>query len=83
MLRYWKIGTTRQQPATWSDVYRMSENFLSVQMRGDERRGAAYFQRKAFLPIHSFTDAVWGKKDFNLVEKFRKEGTPQLYHLKI
>ena len=63
----------------WSDVYRMGEHFKSVSMRRDEMRGAAYFGKRAFLPIESFPDSLRGERDWTLVERFRREGIPQIY----
>ncbi|MBM4031413.1 MAG: hypothetical protein FJ291_06450 [Planctomycetes bacterium] len=63
----------------WTDVYRLAEHFVAVRMRRTEMRGAAYFSRKAFLPIEDFPAALRGERDFALVERFRREGVPQLY----
>jgi hypothetical protein len=63
----------------WSDVYRMAEHFKSVSMRRDEMRGAAYFNRRAFLAIETLPDALQGKKNWALVEKYRREGIPKMY----
>jgi hypothetical protein len=65
----------------WTDVYRMTENFKKVQKRADENRGAAYFDRKAFGEITTFPDAVEGKSGETLVERFKREGIPQMYRL--
>jgi hypothetical protein len=65
----------------WTDVYRMAEHFKSVSMRRDENRGAAYFGKKAFEPMDTFTAqlASSGGK-LRLVELFRRDGIPELYH---
>jgi hypothetical protein len=63
----------------WSEVYVMAEHFKAVRMRRDESRGAAYFGKKAFSDIASLPDRLWGKRDFALVERFRKEGIPKMY----
>jgi hypothetical protein len=63
----------------WSDVYRLAEHFTAVRMRRMEMRGAAYFSRKAFLPIEDFPGTLWGEHDFALAEQFRRGGVPQLY----
>jgi hypothetical protein len=65
----------------WSDVYAMAEQFKVVQMRRDESRGAAYFGKKAFSDIISLPDHLWGKADFALVERFRREGIPAMYRM--
>src|SRR5213078_1734280 len=51
----------------WSDVYRMAEHFQNVNMRRDEMRGAAYFNKRAFLPMDLFSDQLMGKKKLALV----------------
>jgi hypothetical protein len=63
----------------WSDVSTMGEHFKKVQQRADEKRGAAYFDRKAFDQIDTFPDAVGGKAGATLTKRFRREGVPQLY----
>jgi hypothetical protein len=65
----------------WTDVYRMAEHFQAVSTRRDEMRGAAYFSKRAFLPIESFADQLMGEKTLALVERFRNEGIPTLYGL--
>jgi len=65
----------------WSDVYRMTEHFKQVRMRRMEMRGAAYFSKKAFLPIEEFPEALMGQTDFALIERFQREGIPQLYRV--
>lgn len=65
----------------WSDVYRMDEQFVSIQMRRDESRGAAYFRKTAFSEIDTFlADIVDDDDRLRLVERFRKEGVPRMYH---
>lgn len=65
----------------WTDIYRMAEHFQAVSTRRDEMRGAAYFSKRAFLPMESFADQLMGKKTLALVERFRKDGIPTLYKL--
>ena len=65
----------------WSDVYTMAENFKSVRMRRDEMRGAAYFNKRAFLPIASLPDALKGEQDWALVERFQRDGILPMYRL--
>ena len=65
----------------WSDVYQMAENFKSVSMRRDEMRGAAYFSKRAFQQIETFADQLMGKSGLALVQRFRKDGIPQLYQI--
>jgi hypothetical protein len=42
-------------------------------------RGAAYFKRAAFKPIETLADALMGTGGLALVERFVREGMPQLY----
>jgi hypothetical protein len=63
----------------WSDVYTMAEHFKEMKNRRDEMRGAAYFNKKAFLPIDSFADALWGAKTWALVERFQRDGILPMY----
>lgn len=81
VLELWKPPTVGFQTVGlwWSDVYIMTEHFKSVKARRDEMRGAAYFGKKAFLPIDTFLDSLWGEKDFRLVERMRREGVPSMY----
>lgn len=65
----------------WSDVYKMTDNFKSVSMRRDEMRGAAYFSKRAFEPIETFPDQLMGKSALALVERFRRDGIPDLYRV--
>jgi len=65
----------------WTDVYRMAAHFKEVRMRRTEMRGAAYFSKKAFLPIDDLPDALMGDQDFALVERFAREGVPELYRI--
>lgn len=65
----------------WSDVYTMAEHFKSVSMRRDEMRGAAYFSKKAFLPMDSLPDSLEGAEDWKLVERFQREGILPMYRL--
>jgi hypothetical protein len=61
----------------WTDVYRMAEHFKKIQQRRDEQRGAAYFGKKAFSGIETFPADV---QAMTLVNRFKKEGIPVLYH---
>ncbi|HAU37978.1 MAG TPA: hypothetical protein DCX07_09720 [Phycisphaerales bacterium] len=64
----------------WSDIYRMTENFVSVKMRRMENRGAAYFKRAAFAPISTFGDELYDEGgQLRLIQRFRAEGIPQMY----
>ena len=65
----------------WSDVYIMAEHFKETRMRRDEMRGAAFFNKKAFLPIDSFPDALAGAKTWALVERFQRDGIAPMYRL--
>jgi hypothetical protein len=65
----------------WSDVYLMTEHFQEVRIRRDERRGAAYFGKRAFSGIESLPDQLWSGKEYALVERFRREGIPTLYRM--
>lgn len=65
----------------WSDVYRMAENFKSIRMRRDEMRGAAFFSKRAFLPVESLVDVLRGEEGWALVERFQREGIVQMYKL--
>jgi hypothetical protein len=65
----------------WTDVYKMAEHFKKVQQRGDENRNAAYFGKKAFDDIFTFPDAIEGKSGETLVQRFKREGIPQMYRL--
>jgi len=64
----------------WTDVYKMAEHFKAVKKRADENRGAAYFGKKAFLEIDTFPDAVEGKSGITLVDRFARDGAPEMYH---
>jgi hypothetical protein len=64
----------------WTDVYRMAEHFKSVSMRRDEMRGAAYFGKKAFLPMETFAEQLVNSAgELRLLELFRRDGIPELY----
>lgn len=81
VLELWKPPTMgfRIVGLWWSDVYRMAEHFKSVKMRRDEMRGAAYFGKKAFLPMDTFVESLPGEKDFAIVERMRRDGIPEMY----
>ncbi len=55
-------------------------NRNSVRARRDEMRGAAYFAKRAFFPIDTFVDSLWGDKNFALVKRMAREGVPEMYH---
>ena len=63
----------------WSDVYPLAENFKEIKARRDERRGAAFFNKKAFFPIDSLVDALKGRKSWSLLERFRRERVRPMY----
>jgi hypothetical protein len=65
----------------WSDVYIMGEHFKETKIRRDEMRGAAFFNKKAFRPINSFTDALAGENTWALVERFQRDGIAPMYRL--
>jgi hypothetical protein len=60
-------------------LYRMAEHFKKVQQRRDEQRGAAYFGKKAFSPIDTFPDEVAGNSGIRLVDRFKRDGIPEMY----
>lgn len=43
----------------WTDIYRMAIHFKNVRLRRDERRGAAYFGKRAFSPIDTFVEELY------------------------
>jgi hypothetical protein len=64
----------------WTDIYALAANFRDVRMRRDENRGAAYFQKKAFREMSELPNALvdaGGK--LVLVERYQKEGVPDLF----
>jgi len=64
----------------WTDIYRMTEHFSSVKLRAVERRGAAYFKKKAFEPIDTFVDGLYDDAgQLAIVERFNREGIPPMY----
>lgn len=64
----------------WTDVYRMAEHFKGVSMRRDEMRGAAYFGKKAFLPMETFAEQLVNSAgELRLLDIFRRNGIPELY----
>jgi hypothetical protein len=78
--------TVRATPETlWAkrkyDWHSMAEHFKNVQQRKDEQRGAAYFNKKAFAEIATFPEAVEGRAGETLVDRFKREGIPQMYLL--
>jgi hypothetical protein len=58
----------------------MAEHFKSVKTRRDEMRGAAYFGRKAFATMDGFADALQENGKFVIVEKYKAQGIPTMYH---
>lgn len=65
----------------WTDIYQMAEHFRDVRMRRDERRGAAFFAKRAFHTIDSLPDAlVTEAGELALVARYRQDGVPTLYH---
>jgi hypothetical protein len=81
VLEVWKAPTMgfRIVGLWWSDVYSMAEHFKSVKTRRDEMRGAAYFGKKAFSTMDTFVESLWGKEDFAIVERLRRDGIPNMY----
>lgn len=66
----------------WTDMYLMSEHFRDVKMRRDERRGAAYFKKKAFQDIDTFPSALFTEGgEIALAERYKREGAPALYRV--
>jgi len=64
----------------WTDIYRMAAHFSSVKMRAVERRGAAYFKKKAFEPIETFADELYDEAgQLAIVQRYQQEGIPQMY----
>lgn len=64
----------------WTDIYSMSEHFSSIRMRRDERRGAAFYRKKAFLPIETLPDQLFNEEgDLTLVKRYQAEGLPNMY----
>lgn len=66
----------------WSDIFLMDEHFRDIRTRRDERRGAAYFSKKAFHEIETLPAALFTKSGkLALAEQFREEGVPSMYQL--
>ncbi len=66
----------------WTDIYQMASEFRDVRMRRDEQRGAAYFRKAAFHDMDTLADALFDDNDnLALVERYRREGIPQLYKI--
>ncbi len=66
----------------WSDIYRMSEHFRDIRTRRDEQRGAAYFAKRAFAEIQTLpSEMATDTGDFVLVQRYRREGIPRMYHM--
>lgn len=63
----------------WTDVYRMTSHFKRMKERSDEKRPAAYFSKKAFLPVDSLPDALFDGNELVLERTFRQSGIPSMY----
>lgn len=57
----------------------MAAHFKEIKTRRDEMRGAAFFNKKAFLPIETLAEALTGKNTWSLVERFQREGVVSMY----
>ena len=82
VLEMWKPPTMgfRAVGLWWSDIYRMTANFVSVKMRRMENRGAAYFKRSAFAPIDTLVDDLYDQGgQVRLVRQFQTDGIPRMY----
>jgi len=65
----------------WTDIYQLAQNFRDVRMRRDENRGAAHFRKQAFHGMNELPTAlVDANGKLLLVERFKNEGAPELYH---
>lgn len=63
----------------WTDIYRMTSHFKRMKERSDEKRPAAYFSKKAFLPIDSLPDALFDGDELVLARTFKQSGIPSMY----
>jgi len=82
VLEVWQPPTMgfRAVDLWWSDIYRMTDNFVAVQMRHTEMRGAAYFRRAAFESMDTFVDQLYDESDeLRLVAQFSAQGVPRMY----
>jgi len=82
VLELWKPPTMgfRIVGLWWTDIYRMTEHFSSVRMRAVERRGAAYFKKKAFEPIETFAAELYDESgELAIVQRFQQHGIPEMY----
>lgn len=83
VLEVWEPPTVgyRAVGLWWTDIYQMAEHFRDVRMRRDERRGAAFFAKRAFHTIDSLPDSLLAPGgEVTLVARFRQEDVPALYH---
>lgn len=66
----------------WTDIYTMSEHFRDIRTRRDERRGAAFFRKRAFEDVSTLVDRLCDDDgNLRLVRQFEEEGVPVLYQL--
>lgn len=82
VLEVWEPPTVgfRTMGLWWSDIFQMTEQFREVRIRRDERRGAAFFGKKAFLDIETLPGALFTEDGkLALIERFKHEGVPPLY----
>lgn len=82
VLEEWKPPTVgfKTMGLWWSDIYQMAEHFRDVRTRRDERRGAAYFRKKAFQSMETFAEALFtADGTLALPLRFEREGLPKMY----
>lgn len=63
----------------WTDIFAMTNAFVTVRRRQVEQRYAAFFNRRCFRPIESFIEQIRDQRYMELRDRILREGVPPLY----